>query len=92
MLFKKTVRSSQMHINIQTLMNFNALTIYVLNEIIQRLKKYAKRRISLSEVKLSNKKKILLFTIIKLLLKIKTFNYLIIACELLSLKYDLILE
>ena len=76
----------------QTLMNFNTLMIYILNEIIQRLKKYIKRRINLSEVKLFNKKKMLLFVIVKLLLKIETFNYLIIAYELLSLRYNLIFK
>ena len=92
MLFKETVRSSQMHINMQTLMNFNALTVYVSDEIVQKLKKYVKRRISLSEVKLSDKKKMLLSATVRLLLKIETFNCLIIAHELSDLKYDLILR
>ena len=92
MLFKETVRSSQMHINTQTLMNFDALMIYISNEIIQRLKKYVKRRISSSEVKLFNKKKMLSSATVRFLLKIKTFNYSIIACELLNLRYNLILE
>ena len=92
MLFKETVRSSQMHINTQTLMNFNTLTIYVSDEIVQKLKKYIKKRISSSKVKLFNKKKMLLFATVRLLLKIKTFNCSIIAHELLNLKYDLILE
>ena len=92
MLFKETVRSSQMCINMQTLMNFNALTIYISDEIVQRLRKYVKRRISLSKVKLFNKKKMLSSATIRLLLKIETFNCLIIAHELLNLRYDLILE
>ena len=73
-------------------MNFNTLTIYVSDEIIQKLKKYMKRRISLNKVKLFNKKKILLSATVKLLLKIETFNYLIIICELLNLKYNLIFK
>ena len=92
MLFKETVRSSQMCINMQTLMNFSTSMIYVSDEIIQRLKKYTKRRISSSEVKLSDKKKMLLSATVRLLLKIETFNCLIIACKLSDLKYDLILE
>ena len=92
MLFKEIVRSSQMCINMQILMNSDTLIIYVLNEIVQRLKKYMKKKISSSEVKLSNKKKMLLFTIVKLLLKIEIFNCLIIACKLLSLKYNLIFK
>ena len=92
MLFKETVRSSQMCINMQTLMNFSTSMIYVSDEIIQRLKKYTKRRISSSEVKLSDKKKMLSSVTVRLLLKIEIFNCLIIACELLSLKYDLILR
>ena len=92
MLFKETVRSSQIHINMQTLINSDTLMIYVSDEIIQRLKKYVKRKISSSEVKLFNKKKILLFVIIRLLLKIEIFNCLIIAHKLLSLKYNLILK
>ena len=92
MLFKETVKSSQMHINTQTLMNFSALTVYVSNKIIQRLRKYIKRRINLSEVKLFNKKKMLLSATVRLLLKIETFNCSVIACELLNLRYDLILE
>ena len=91
-LFKKTVRSSQMCINMQTLINSDTLMIYISDEIIQRLKKYIKRRISSSEVKLFDKKKMLSSAIVRLLLKIETFNCLIIACELLNLKYDLILE
>ena len=66
--------------------------IYISDEIIQKLKKYVKKKINLSEVKLFDKKKMLLFTIIKFLLKIETFNCLIIACELSDLKYDLILK
>ena len=73
-------------------MNSDTLTIYVSDEIIQRLKKYIKRRINSSKMKLSDKKTILSFTTVKLLLKIETFNCSIIACELLSLKYNLILE
>ena len=73
-------------------MNFNILMIYILDEIVQRLRKYIKRKINLSEIKLFNKKKMLLFATIRLLLKIETFNYLIIACELLDLRYDLILK
>ena len=92
MLFKETVKSSQMHINTQTLMNFSTLIIYISDEIIQRLKKYAKKKINLSKVKLSDKKKMLLFITVRLLLKIETFNYLIITHELLDLRYDLILE
>ena len=92
MLFKETVRSSQMHINTQTLMNFSTSTIYISDEIIQRLKKYVKRKISLSKVKLSDKKKMLSSATVRLLLKIETFNCLIIACKLSDLKYDLILE
>ena len=76
----------------QTLMNFNTLMIYISDEIIQRLRKYTKRRISSSEVKLSNKKKMLLSVTVRLLLKIETFNCSIIACELLSLRYNLILR
>ena len=79
-----------MHINIQTLMNSDTLIIYILNEIVQRLKKYIKRKINLSKVKLFDKKKMLLSVTIRLLLKIETFNYLIITCELSDLKYDLI--
>ena len=92
MLFKETVKSSQMHINIQTLINFSILTVYISNEIVQRLRKYMKKRISLSEVKLFNKKKMLSSIIIRLLLKIETFNYSIIACELSNLKYNLIFK
>ena len=92
MLFKEIVKSFQMHINTQTLMNFSALMIYISDEIVQRLKKYMKRRINLSEVKLSDKKKMLSSAIVRLLLKIETFNCLIIACKLLSLRYDLILR
>ena len=92
MLFKETVKSSQIHINMQTLINFNTLTIYISDEIVQRLRKYIKKRISLSKVKLFNKKKILLSATVRLLLKIKTFNCLIIACESLNLRYNLILE
>ena len=76
----------------QTLINSNALIVYILDEIIQRLKKYIKRRISLNKVKLFNKKRLLLFVTVRLLLKIKIFNYLIIAYKLLNLKYNLILE
>ena len=92
MLFKETVRSSQMHINTQTLMNFSALTVYISDEIIQRLKKYIKKRISSSKVKLFDKKKMLSSATVRLLLKIETFNCLIIAHELSDLKYDLILR
>ena len=91
-LFKETVKLFQMHINMQTLMNFSTLTVYVSDEIVQKLRKYMKRRINLSEVKLSDKKKMLLSATVRLLLKIKTFNCLIIACELSDLKYDLILR
>ena len=45
MLFKETVKLSQMHINTQTLMNFSALMIYILDKIIQRLKKYIKKKL-----------------------------------------------
>ena len=92
MLFKETVKSSQMCINTQTLMNFSTSTIYISNKIIQRLRKYVKRKISLSKMKLSDKKKILLSATVRLLLKIETFNCSIIACELLNLKYNLILR
>ena len=92
MLFKEIVKSSQMCINMQTLINSDTSMIYVLDEIIQRLKKYAKRKINLSKVKLFNKKKMLLSVTVKLLLKIKTFNCSIIACKLLNLKYNLIFK
>ena len=92
MLFKETVKLSQMCINIQTLINFDTLTIYISDEIIQRLKKYVKRKINLNKVKLFNKKKMLSSATIKLLLKIETFNYSIIAHKLSDLKYNLILE
>ena len=92
MLFKETVRLSQMCINMQTLMNFSTLTVYILDEIVQRLRKYMKRKISSSKMKLSDKKKMLLSVTVRLLLKIKTFNCSIIAHELSDLRYDLILE
>ena len=76
----------------QTLINFSTLTVYVSDEIIQKLKKYMKRRINSNEMKLFNKKKMLLSIIVKLLLKIEIFNYLIIAHELSDLKYDLIFK
>ena len=44
MLFKETVKSFQMCINIQTLMNFDTLTIYISDEIVQRLRKYIKKK------------------------------------------------
>ena len=92
MLFKETVKSSQMCINMQTLINSDALMIYISDEIVQRLEMYMKRRINLSKVKLFDKKKMLLSATVRLLLKIETFNCSIIACELLSLKYNLILK
>ena len=73
-------------------MNSDALTVYISNEIIQKLKKYIKRRISSSKVKLFNKKKMLSSATIKLLLKIEIFNCLIIAHKLSDLKYNLILR
>ena len=81
-----------MHINTQTLMNFDASMIYVSDEIIQRLKKYVKKKINSSKVKLFDKKKMLLFVTVKLLLKIETFNCSIIAHKLLNLKYNLIFK
>ena len=92
MLFKETVKSSQMCINTQTLINFSALTIYISDEIVQKLRKYIKRRISLSKVKLFNKKKMLSSATVRLLLKIETFNCSIIAHKLSDLRYDLILK
>ena len=45
MLFKKIVKLFQMCINTQTLMNFDVLMIYVLDEIVQKLRKYIKKKL-----------------------------------------------
>ena len=77
----------------QTLINSDALTVNLhFRWDCSKTEKVHKKRINSSKVKLFNKKKMLLSVTVKLLLKIKIFNYLIITCELSSLKYDLILK